>query len=121
MSTEVTLRQSSRARGVSLLCACVSTCITASFAMALNTYQPLQTVVRFDDLNLRQPRGIAILYRRLQAAAHRVCELPGQPDPVLMRQPDQCVTGAMARAITRVNRPALTSYYNSMSPSARLP
>ena len=71
-----------------------------------------QTTVHFDDLNLDHAAGAAVLYRRIQGAAARVCgnsHLPGSHvESVDWRR---CVTQAVERAVVSLVRPALTAYY----------
>lgn len=65
-------------------------------------------VVRFQDLNLESPEGAAVLYRRINAAAHEVC---GDPDRYQELKPNRCVKDAVSQAIAQVDRPMLTSLY----------
>jgi UrcA family protein len=71
-----------------------------------------QITVRFGDLNIGQTEGAALLYRRIQHAAERVCgepQLPGSHmvSPFWRR----CVAQAVDRAVVAVDRPALTDYH----------
>jgi UrcA family protein len=68
--------------------------------------------VRFGDLNLEQPRGVSVLYRRLRNAAEHVCGEPERPGSGFT-SPDwrACVAQAVERAVVTVDRPALTAYY----------
>jgi UrcA family protein len=64
--------------------------------------------VRFDDLNINKPAGIKILYGRINAAAHEVCEVPGS----ILRSPQDeqnCVKQAVDDAVRTVNVAALSA------------
>jgi UrcA family protein len=88
-----------------------------SFVAAFDVEQPLaKVVVKFGDLNLERPEGIAVLYQRLQTAATQVCQPANPRDPGSMANSRGCVAGATARAVGSVNIPALTSYYKSRNP-----
>jgi UrcA family protein len=64
--------------------------------------------VRFDDLNIDQPAGIKILYRRISAAAHEICEVPGS---ILRSSQNEqyCVKQAVDNAVRTINVPALSA------------
>lgn len=71
-------------------------------------------VVRFDDLNLGQPRSVAILYARIQAAAAQVCgDAQRVGSRVLSVAWQVCVATAVDRAVSKVDRPALTAYHEA--------
>ena len=71
-----------------------------------------QTTVHFDDLNVDHPAGAAVLYRRIQHAAVRVCGDPQLPGSRFeSRVWRRCVTQAVDRAVVALDRPALTAYY----------
>jgi UrcA family protein len=71
---------------------------------------PPRQVVRFADLNLDRPEGVATLYARLRIAATKVCD-DGEPDWVVRRLSNACALHATERAIADINLPALTSYH----------
>jgi len=68
-----------------------------------------EAVVKYGDLNLANPEGVSVLYKRLHTAAVRVCE-DDSPYPEKKAQVKTCIADAMERAIARVNSPALTAY-----------
>jgi UrcA family protein len=74
-------------------------------------------VVSFKDLNLDTPEGAAVLYRRITSAANEVCGNPNRYD-LSQWKLQICVKDAVARAITQVNRPMLTSLYNEKTGKA---
>jgi UrcA family protein len=64
--------------------------------------------VRFDDLNIDKPAGIKVLYHRINAAAHEVCELPGSA--FRSQEAEQrCVKQAVDDAVRAVNLTALNA------------
>jgi UrcA family protein len=71
-------------------------------------------VVRFDDLNLGQPRGVAMLYGRIQAAAAQVCgDAQRVGSRIVSTAWQVCVAKAVDRAVAQVDRPALTAYHEA--------
>jgi UrcA family protein len=76
-----------------------------------------QTTVHFGDLNIDQPAGAAVLYRRIQYAAQRVCGEPQLTGSHVV-SPDwrRCVAQAVDRAVVAVDRPALTAYHRVHTP-----
>jgi UrcA family protein len=74
--------------------------------------------VRFDDLNLEQPRGVAALYRRLRLAAEQACGEPQRPgEAIISAEWRTCVAQALERAVVTVDRPALTAYHRKHTTS----
>jgi UrcA family protein len=74
--------------------------------------------VRFGDLNLEQPQGVAVLYRRVRLAAEDVCGEPQRPGEAIMSADWRaCVAQAVERAVIAVDRPALTAYYRKHTAS----
>jgi UrcA family protein len=74
---------------------------------------PSQTV-RFDDLNLSQPRGVHLLHARLEKAAASVCGEPLRANSrIVSNEWQACVTQALQRAVDRLDRPALTAYHSA--------
>jgi UrcA family protein len=68
-------------------------------------------VVKFGDLDLRHGEDAAVLYARIRSAARAVC-YPPYNSLVLQRSiSDQCRDQTIARAVSDVNAPALTTYY----------
>jgi UrcA family protein len=73
-----------------------------------------QITVHFGDLNLDQPAGVAVLYRRIRHAAEHVCGVPQAPGTNIPSHSWRiCVTDSIERAVMAVDRPALTAYYLS--------
>jgi UrcA family protein len=76
--------------------------------------------VKFADLDISNPSGAHVLYRRIRAAAQVVCSyyfFATDTDKA------RCVRDATADAVTRINQPALSAVYNAnnkTSASSRL-
>jgi UrcA family protein len=70
-----------------------------------------QRVVEFADLNVSRPQGITILYRRIEAAAHEVCDSSGERELAQVVRWHLCLDQAIANAIRDLSIPALTSYH----------
>jgi UrcA family protein len=95
----------------------------ALFAQATAAAELEQSVtVRYTDLNLERPADVARLYGRIRVAAQSICgardlELSGWVDSNWQR----CVDAAVAQAVARVDRPALSAYHQrqlGLSPAA---
>jgi len=87
----------------------------AALSMSANAVQAdeLKVNVVFADLNLARTEGAASLYGRINSAARTVCApLDGRrlEEKSLFRT---CVGDAGARAVSDVNKPTLTKYYES--------
>lgn len=78
----------------------------------------MHRIVRFADLDLTATAGAAALYARITNAAQAVCE-PFASDQKLMQEARKCQRQAIERAVTDVNAPALTSYHQMKTMSAR--
>jgi len=72
---------------------------------------PKQMLVRYADVDLARPEGASVLFHRLQSAAKIVCSPLESKDPALFVMFQHCVSDAMARAVTQVDRPGLSAYY----------
>lgn len=70
----------------------------------------LKQVVGYGDLNLDRIEGIAALYRRVSNAAEQVCAPLQSREMARMSARKGCINGAISRAITQINLPALTAY-----------
>jgi len=71
-----------------------------------------QKTVSFRDLNVSNPEGAAVLYKRIKSAAYDVCESPDRYD-LSQFKVEICARDAMSRAIVQVNNPMLTSLHES--------
>jgi UrcA family protein len=66
--------------------------------------------VRYYDLNLNSPQGVASLYGRIHAAALDVCG-PQLLNRVLYSEWNECVAHAVANAVNDVHNEKLSTYY----------
>jgi UrcA family protein len=65
--------------------------------------------VKYGDLNLSNPKGVATLYGRIKRAATVVC---GPPlSPLFKRATEECKAEAIANAIREVNNDLLTAMH----------
>jgi UrcA family protein len=71
---------------------------------------PSETI-KFQDLNVDSAAGVAALYQRIHTAAQRVCDVDGDRSLARQQQAKLCANEAEAVAVTRVNSPALTGYF----------
>ena len=73
-------------------------------------------VVRFNDLNLDQPRGLARLFNRVSSAADRVCgprSFAGHYNKTA--DYESCYSDTVAHVVARIDRPAVTAYFQQRS------
>ena len=68
-------------------------------------------VVRFGDLNLDSPNGVASLHRRIRTAAKSVCGRLETTTIGLRTGYRMCVAGTIDDAVTKVNHEGLTNYH----------
>jgi UrcA family protein len=85
--------------------------LAACVLMAFNAYadDSRSETVKFPDLNLGTSSGVEALYLRIHAAARRVCEQP----PGEWQATRSCIVKAESDAISKVNVPLLTAFYQS--------
>jgi UrcA family protein len=81
-----------------------------AFAGELSTV-PSETI-KFSELNLDSPAGIAALYSRIHAAALRVCTA-GSRDLSQLASEKNCAIDAEARAVKQLNVGGLTAYFQA--------
>jgi UrcA family protein len=77
-------------------------------SQADNAGEPLRTTVSYADLNLSSKAGAEAMYRRLQAAAVRVCPVSSFVALREVMEQKACVQQAIAGAVAQVNSPLLT-------------
>ena len=66
--------------------------------------------IKFQDLNLTTTAGVDALYKRVHSAALRVCAASEQSDLGDASASAKCSKDAEARAIEKINLPALTAF-----------
>jgi len=72
-----------------------------------------QITVKYADLNLANPQGVATLYSRIQAAAKDGCWQFEGPGIQATLQYNACIDEGIAGAVTQVNNPALSAVYTA--------
>ena len=104
MSSNVqTANRARRAYSTAMLLACVLVVSNAFADEQLRT-----ETVRFQDLNVSTSAGVEALYKRIHAAAKRVCFSPGDRTAIYQ---SRCARKAEAQAVEELNLPLLTGYY----------
>jgi UrcA family protein len=72
-----------------------------------------QFTVKFSDLNISSPRGAAVLYGRIRAAAEKVCSPYDRSGLEFKVHLNACIDEAILGAVNRVNNSALTAVYSA--------
>ena len=98
----------SAARAATLVLACTFTAASAFAGEA--TGQVRMEDVGFQDLNLTTTAGVDTLYKRIHAAAQRVCSAPESPELGAASASAKCTKDAESRVIDEMNLPALTAF-----------
>ena len=91
--------------------------------MTLGTFSMLQAsapweshrseIVRYHDADLNQPADATRIYARIHAAAEKVCAPLAKGDAALRLHLESCVEGAVADAVSKVNRPELDAVHSA--------
>jgi UrcA family protein len=103
-----------------LLAAAVSVVSIACAAPSHADSTPLigshSQLVRFNDLNLDQPRDVARLFNRVTSAADRVCG-PRSFAGLYNKTADyeSCYSDTIARVVAHIDRPSVTAYFQQRS------
>ena len=69
--------------------------------------------VHFADLDLSHSQGVTVLYRRLKEAAKTLCAAQEGRDVERQMRFEACWQAALSKAVTKVDQPALTAYYQA--------
>jgi len=72
-----------------------------------------QIIVKFGDLNISSPRGAAVLYGRIRAAAEKVCSPYDRSGLEFKMHLNACIDNAVLDAVTRAGSSALTAVYSA--------
>jgi len=108
-----------------MLLASVLAVAASSLAMADTLVNVKSETVRYEDLRLSSPVGVAVLYGRLRVAAERACAPLDSLQLSAKARYRACYDDAMAKAVTNVDHPGLTQYYESKrgvtAPSVTVP
>jgi UrcA family protein len=109
MRTQISAKLITRIFGSALIAGLAGNSIAASpFA------ETHSTVVKFADLNLDTPKGVAALYKPLHSPAEQLCGTPTEDSvfsEVRVAQ-DKCVSESVVLAIDSVHNLALEAYYS---------
>jgi UrcA family protein len=82
---------------------------------------PNHMLVHYADLDLTGPAGVSALYGRLRSAARQICAPFDTKDRLLAGAFKQCIAEAMSRAVTQVDRPGLSAYYQAKEQGRNAP
>lgn len=81
------------------------------------TSAPTMTV-SFAELDITKPRGLEVLYSRIENAAKIVCGVDPTPKPLARtRHATACYKTAIEDAVRQINRPTLTALHRAKTRS----
>ena len=80
---------------------------------------PLQTLVKYGDLDVSSAAGATALYARIHAAAAQVCRPFDGRDLRFQKLKEACIHDAIADAVIKVDQPALFSVYKAKSGTSK--
>lgn len=92
---------------------------SAAVSLAAEPSDVPQVVVKYGDLNLSNPLGAAVLYKRIAAAAQTVCSNVGDIDSRDLASQTRlhaCVHNVISDAVNKVAQPGLFAIYNAKNP-----
>jgi UrcA family protein len=92
----------------------------AAVCMAADSIDTPTVTVKFADLNVSSSQGAEELYKRIVAAADRVCRNLDGRDLAFQEHKNKCIREAIAAAVEKVNQGALFAIYNAKN-RTRLP
>ncbi len=81
-----------------------------------------RTVVKYGDLNLSNPQGAATLYRRIDVAAHEVCDESYEAEDLDLWTEElvtACIHRAISNAVAKVGAQQLYVVYNAKNHRSR--
>lgn len=75
--------------------------------------------VSYAELDINKPRGLEVLYSRIQRAAKVVCGMDRSPQELARgRHAKACYKTAVDDAVRQINRPTLTALHRAKTRSA---
>jgi UrcA family protein len=78
-------------------------------------------LVRFNDLNLDQPRDVARLFKRVNSAADKVCGTRSFAAHYnKLADYEFCYKDTVASVIAHIDRPSVAAYFQQISPDLSL-
>jgi UrcA family protein len=104
-----------RNKVMAAICLAYAMAAVSATAGAANEAPP-SGVVRFADLNISDPAGAQTLYRRIQAAARRVCQFDAAWDINSSGNERGCYRHAVDQAVKGVNSAALSQIHGNAMP-----
>lgn len=107
--TSFTSRNQRLARAGIAAAVALCSCLIANGAAAGQSQQ-VSVTVSFADLDLSKPAGAQTLYKRIRAAARRVCG-PVDTHVAVRRWSGECFETAIDDAVAKVDRPSLTALH----------
>ena len=97
--------------------------LVGAVVMTLGTFSMLQAsapwdtprteVVGYYDADFNRPASTARLYKRIHAAATRVCAPVVTPSTSTRQRVRECVDAAVAKAVSEVNHPQLSALHSA--------
>jgi UrcA family protein len=75
--------------------------------------EPQQVVVQYRDLDLSQPKDVALLYQRINSAAGRVCIAVDGKRAQEKQRFNHCKFIAVNNAVVQVAVPALSNFHSA--------
>jgi UrcA family protein len=90
-------------------CSAAVMSLVCTFGVAI-AFVPKETV-KFQDLNIDSPAGVAALYQRLHVAAQHVCYAQWDRDPAKVQRAETCANEAEAWAASQLHVAGLNAYY----------
>lgn len=97
--------------------------VVGSVVMTLGTFSMLQAsapwdsprgeIIGYHDADLARPADAAKLYKRIRAAAVKVCEPLASPNFNSVQRVNACVNLAVADAVAKVNHPTLNALHSA--------
>jgi UrcA family protein len=104
-------RNENAARAGMVAAVALFTCLLATGARAEQP-QVVQVTVSYADLDLSKTAGAQTLYKRIKAAAARVCGSHGRYTTLEPRKVwRNCFDTAVANAVAQIDRPTLTALH----------
>jgi len=107
-----------------LLGAAVSVLSLACAAAYAETPPPVGShlaLVRFNDLNLDQPRDVAHLFNRVKSAADKVCGTRSFATHYnKIADYELCYKDTVASALAHIDRPSVSSYFQQRSSDSEM-
>ena len=104
-------RTSARMIAVLMHAVVASLLLTGLATAAVSGDSASSVTVRYHDLNLNSPEGIAALYGRIRGAANEVCRSLESRDLTLNSLWSECFNHAVAGAVNAVHNRTLSAYH----------